>query len=64
MLVAIKDSLKIIEQNRAMVNALKDQGVAVEYQEFPNCDHFNLMHGLRYAEEDHTRHFLTFVQQD
>ncbi|KAK5965431.1 Kynurenine formamidase [Trichostrongylus colubriformis] len=61
MLVAIKDSPKIIEQNRAMANALKDQGVTVEYQEFSNCDHFNLIHGLRYANEDHTRHFLTFI---
>ncbi|KAK6016433.1 hypothetical protein OSTOST_18084 [Ostertagia ostertagi] len=61
MLVALKDSPKIIEQNRAMGEALNEQGVAVEYQEFPECDHFNLIHGLRIEEEDQTRKFLAFL---
>ncbi|PIO69497.1 hypothetical protein TELCIR_08670 [Teladorsagia circumcincta] len=64
MLVALKDSPKLIEQNRAMGEALKNQGVAVEYQEFPECNHFNLIHGLRIEEEDHTRKFLSFLQSD
>ncbi|PIO62901.1 hypothetical protein TELCIR_15523 [Teladorsagia circumcincta] len=64
MLVAVKDSPKIVEQNRAMGEALKNEGVAVEYQEFPECDHFNLIHGLRIEEEDHTKKFLSFLQSD
>nr|CDJ84512.1 Protein D2024.2 [Haemonchus contortus] len=64
MMVAMKDSPKLIEQNKLMAESLKSKGVAVEYQEFPDCDHFNIVHGLRKEEEDHTKKFLFFLQED
>ncbi|WKY06468.1 hypothetical protein Q1695_006564 [Nippostrongylus brasiliensis] len=60
-LVALKDSPKLIDQNRSMAAALKDCGITTTYQEFPDLDHFSIIHGLRREENDHTKQLLSFI---
>ncbi|EYC09662.1 hypothetical protein Y032_0059g2985 [Ancylostoma ceylanicum] len=60
-LIAGKDSPKLIEQNRAMVSEMKEHGVSVDAHEFVDCDHFSIIHGLRHGNEKQTREFVAFL---
>ncbi|KAK6750738.1 hypothetical protein RB195_002607 [Necator americanus] len=63
-LIALKDSPKLIEQNRAMVKAMKSLGIALDAHEFVNCDHFDIVQGLRENSEEQTQKFLAFLCDD
>ncbi|RCN47899.1 hypothetical protein ANCCAN_06093 [Ancylostoma caninum] len=60
-LIASRDSPKLIEQNRAMANEMKKHGIAVDEHEFVECDHFSIIHGLRHDNEEQTKRFVAFL---
>ncbi|KAJ1357141.1 hypothetical protein KIN20_015206 [Parelaphostrongylus tenuis] len=61
LLIAIKDSPKLIEQNKDMAKAMKKAGVSVQYHEIKECDHFSLIHGFLNNEAEQVRTLLSFL---
>lgn len=61
-MVALKDSPRLIDQNREMVKALKEHGIPTEYQEFQDRDHFSLIYDLRLEEDEEAMRFLSFLR--
>ncbi|KHJ97446.1 hypothetical protein OESDEN_02584 [Oesophagostomum dentatum] len=63
-LFAIKDAPRLVEQNRAIIEEAKKLGINVDAHEFVECDHFNLIHGLRHEHESQTKKFISFLGSD
>ncbi|CAJ0602943.1 unnamed protein product [Cylicocyclus nassatus] len=60
-LIALKDSPKLIEQNRVMVQEARELDLNLEAHEFPEHDHFSIIEALRFENEQLTHKFVDFI---